>query len=236
MALIFGKNEKVLMIGDSITDCGRARPVGEGAGLGQGYVVLVDALLGSHYPEHGLRIVNMGTSGNQVRHLGKRWQTDVLDLKPDWLSIMIGINDVWRRFDSPLRTEEHVSLGEFEERLESLVSGTKDRVKGIILMSPYFLEPNRADPMRKAMDDYGAAVKRIATQHGTRFVDTQAAFDAILAHTHPMNLAWDRIHPGATGHAVLARAFLDTVGFQWDASGPPADPISAANSTTGLKC
>ncbi len=228
MALIFGRGEKLLLIGDSITDCGRARPVGEGsgAGLGQGYALIIDALLGCCYPELGLRVVNMGTSGNQVRHLESRWQADVLDLQPDWLSIMIGINDVWRRFDSPLRTEEHVPLAEFGERLESLVSGMKGRVKGVILMTPYFLEPNLADPMRIAMDEYGAAVRRIACKHGTIFVDTQAAFDAILAHTHPMNLAWDRIHPGATGHAVLARAFLDAVGFQWGgmAGAPPMPP------------
>jgi lysophospholipase L1-like esterase len=75
----------------------------DGSGLGTGYVSLVDSLLRAAYPQGRIRMVNMGTSGNTVRDLAERWQTDVLDLEPDWLSIMIGINDVWRQFDSPLR-------------------------------------------------------------------------------------------------------------------------------------
>jgi len=101
---------KLLMIGDSITDVGRARPIGEGRNdeLGKGYVSFVDALLNSVYPQAAIRVINMGISGNTVRDLKARWQTDVLNLKPDWLSIMIGINDVWRQFDSPKQTEHHV--------------------------------------------------------------------------------------------------------------------------------
>src|SRR5438046_2824066 len=100
--MLLGKNSKLVMIGDSITDCGRNRPVGEGysGALGNGYVSLVDALLGSVYFHHGIRVVNMGSSGETVRDLRRRWQSDVVDLKPNWVSIMIGINDVWRQFDA----------------------------------------------------------------------------------------------------------------------------------------
>ena len=63
--------------------------------------MMVDALLGAVYPERMIRVINMGVSGNTTRDLKARWQTDVLDLKPDWLSIMIGANDVWRQYDSP---------------------------------------------------------------------------------------------------------------------------------------
>ena len=83
---------------------GRARPIGEGRAddaLGRGYVMMVDALLGAVYPERMIRVINMGVSGNTTRDLKARWQRDVLDLKPDWLSIMIGANDVWRQYDSP---------------------------------------------------------------------------------------------------------------------------------------
>ena len=95
------------MIGDSVTDCERLRPIGEGLfdALGRGYVSMVDGLLMARYPAHRIRVVNMGVSGNTVRDLQKRWQTDVMDLKPDWLSVCIGINDVWRQFDTPLQTE-----------------------------------------------------------------------------------------------------------------------------------
>ena len=113
------KGSKLVMIGDSITDAGRARPVGEGLfdPLGRGYVCMVNALLGAVYPERGLRVVNMGCSGNTVRDLKARWQTDVFDLKPDWVSIMIGINDVWRQYDLPLQPESHVPLKEYEEKI-----------------------------------------------------------------------------------------------------------------------
>jgi lysophospholipase L1-like esterase len=219
MSLAIPLTSKLVMIGDSITDCGRARPVGEagidGSGLGTGYVSLVDSLLRAAYPQGRIRVVNMGTSGNTVRDLAERWQTDVLDLEPDWLSIMIGINDVWRQFDSPLRTEQQVGLEEYETTLRRLAESTRPTVQGLVMMTPYFIEPLRADPMRARMDEYGAVVRRIAAEVGAVLVDTQAAFDGLLAHTHPMTIAWDRVHPAPVGHMALARALLNAVGFEW---------------------
>ncbi len=211
------KHSKLVMIGDSITDAGRAQPIGEGLGgaLGSGYVSLVDALLGAVYPELGIRVVNMGTGGHTVRDLQKRWQTDVLDQKPDWLSVMIGINDVWRQFDSPLRTETHVLPDEYERTLDALLSQTRPAVQNIVLLTPFYIEPNRADPMRARMDEYGAIVRQLSEKHGTLLVDTQAAFDAVLTALYPATLAWDRVHPSLTGHTVLARAFLQAVEFAW---------------------
>jgi len=211
------KHSKLVMIGDSITDAGRAQPVGEGLGgaLGSGYVSLVDALLGAAYPELGIRVVNMGTGGHTVRDLQARWQPDVLNQKPDWLSIMIGINDVWRQFDSPLRTETHVLPNEYERTLDALLSQTRPAVQNIVLLTPFYIEPNHADAMRARMDEYGAIVRRLSEKHGTLFVDTQAAFDAVLMALYPATLAWDRVHPSLTGHMVLARAFLRTVEFAW---------------------
>lgn len=209
-------DSKLVMIGDSITDCGRGQPIGEGLfdALGQGYVSLVDGLLGASYPAQRVRVVNMGTSGNTVRDLVARWQTDVLDLKPDWLSIMIGINDVWRHFDTPLKIEEQVYLDEYTRTLDKLVTQTLPHLKGMVLMTPYFIEPNRSDPMRLMMDRYGNAVREVAEKYQIDFVDTQAAFDKVLEHLHPMTLAWDRVHPNRTGHMILALAFLQAVGFE----------------------
>jgi len=82
-------------------------------------------------------------------------------------------------------------------------------------MSPYFIEPNKADAMRAQMDRYGAAMKAQAEKSGVIFVDVQAAFDAMLAHYHPAAIAWDRVHPNQAGHMVIARAFLKAVGFAW---------------------
>ncbi len=211
------RNCKLVMIGDSITDGGRARPVGEGLfdALGHGYVAVADALLGAVYPELGIRVVNMGTSGNTVRDLAERWQADVLDLAPDWLSVMIGTNDVWRQFDSPRQTESHVLPDEYERTLDALLTRTLPLVPNIVLLTPFYLEPNRDDPMRRRMDEYGGIVRALATKHGTLFGDTQAAFDKLLTAYYPATIGWDRVHPSQTGQMVLARTFLEAVDFAW---------------------
>lgn len=220
-----GKGTRLVLIGDSITDCGRRQPVGEGPGaLGNGYVSQVEALLTSVYPDLGVRVFNLGTSGHTVRDLRARWQRDVLDLAPDWLSVMIGINDVWRHFDRPLAAEAHVSIGEYETTLRELLQQTRQAgvaAGGLVLMTPYYLEPHRGDRMRAEMDRYGTVVRRLAEERGAVFVDTQAAFDRVLAHLYPGVLAGDRVHPNLAGHMVLARAFLTAVGFDWGRT-PPA--------------
>lgn len=208
---------KLVMIGDSITDASRAQPVGEGLfeALGRGYVSYVDALLGAACPDRPVRVVNMGTSGNTVRDLEPRWQRDVLDQEPDWLSVMIGGNDVWRQFDLPRQPEIHVLPEEYEQTLDGLLARARPALKGLVLMTPYYLEPNRKDPMRAQMDRYGAIVRKLAKRHDAILVDTQAAFDEVLAHTYPAALGWDRVHPNHVGHMVLARAFLKAIGFRW---------------------
>ncbi len=214
--LIKPKN-RLVMIGDSVTDCERARPVGEGlfGAIGKGYVAQVDGLLGAAYPGHQIRVTNVGSSGNTVRDLLARWQSDVIDLKPQWVSVMIGINDVWRQFDLPRQPEIHVLPAEYEAGLDQLAARTRPLVEGLVLMTPFFIESLREDAMRRRMDEYGAIVKRIAARHGAILVDTQAAFDRVLAHQHSAAIAWDRVHPNHVGHSVLARAFLDGIGFDW---------------------
>ncbi len=209
---------KLLFIGDSVTDMERARPVGEGLfeALGRSYPTQVNALLAAHYPERRIRVVNMGTSGNTVRDLAARWETDVFAQQPDWLSIMIGINDVWRQFDSPFIAESHVLPDEYERTLAKLVADTLPRVKQLVLMTPYYIESNPADAMRARMDEYGAICRKIAGQHpGVILIDTQAAFNRVLEYYHSAYFAWDRVHPNTQGHAVLARAFLDGADFEW---------------------
>lgn len=212
--MIIESGSKLVMIGDSITDCGRARPIAEGRGsLGSGYVSLVNAHIEAFAPQTKIRIVNMGIGGNTVRDLKNRWQTDMIDLKPNWLSIMIGINDVWRQFDSPAQIEYHVELEEYSQTLDQLVAESQSKGIKVILMTPYFIEPNKAEPMRAMMDIYGAAVAKIAKDRKTVFVDVQAAFDKVLKDIHPMVLAWDRVHPGLNGHLIIAKAFLSAIGM-----------------------
>lgn len=208
---------KLVMIGDSITDAERARPVGEGLNqaLGKGYVSYVDALLGSTYPHYRIRVVNMGVSGDTVRHLQTRWERDVLNHHPEWISVMIGTNDVWRQFDLPLQTENHISPEEYEERLEDLIRQSFNVAKGMVLMSPFYIEPNQADPMRERMDEYGRIVRDLARKFGTLFVDTQAVFDSALQIYYPAALSWDRVHPNHIGHMLIARSFLWAIGYTW---------------------
>jgi lysophospholipase L1-like esterase len=130
--------------------------------------------------------------------------------------VLIGINDVWRQYDQPMITESHVYIEEYRQGLEQLVSSTLPSVKGMILMTPFYIEPNKDDAMRRTMDQYGQVVKEVAEKHGTLFVDMQAALEPALAHIYPATLAWDRVHPNLTGHMLLARAFLNAIGFSWD--------------------
>lgn len=208
---------KLLIIGDSITDCERGTPVGEAFqdGLGKGYVSMVNAFLTAAYPERKIRVMNTGLSGNTVLDLSARWERDVLALKPDWLSVMIGINDVWRQFDMPLQPQTHVPLDVYTQTLDTLLAQTRPQLKGLVLMSHYLIEPNRAEPMRAMMDKYGEAMRGLAQKHSAIFVDTQAAFDDVMKSIHPMTLAWDRVHPTQAGHAILARAFLKAINFAW---------------------
>jgi lysophospholipase L1-like esterase len=212
-----GKRQKLLFIGDSITDCGRTQPVAEGLfdPLGRGYVTQIEALLGAAAPELGIRVVNVGCSGNTVRSLKERWDRDVIALKPDWLSVSIGINDVWRQFDLPRVSEAHVDLDEYERTYDELLARTRPALNGLILVTPHVVEPNRKEPMRVRMDQYGAVVKRLARKYDAVFADTQAGFDRVLKHQHPMALAWDRIHPNQTGHMVIARTILNAIGYEW---------------------
>ena len=215
--LRLAQGSRWIVIGDSITDTGRARPVGESpGGLGTGYVLTLDALLGAWYPARRIRLFNVGTSGHTVRDLAARWQTDVIDLKPDWLSVMIGANDVWRQFDRVTQPEKSVLPAEYEQTYDALLARTVPLLKGgLILITPFFLEARTNDPMRARMDEYGAIVKKLAARHKAILVDSQAAFDAVLKDLPSAMINWDRVHLNHIGAAVLARAVLSALDFEW---------------------
>ncbi|MBT3389138.1 MAG: SGNH/GDSL hydrolase family protein [Chloroflexi bacterium] len=212
-------HSRLLFIGDSITDCGRRFPVGEGAfdqALGDGFVSLVDAALTAVYPDYAIHTINMGISGNTIRDLKARWQTDVLDLQPDWLVIKIGINDVWQHLSQTFWSGQNISLAEYAQTLDQLVLQTRSRLRGLIVMTPYFLDLDHQEPMRVMMDRFGAAAKEVAARHQALLADTQAAFDVALQSMDPMQLAMDHVHPNLVGHMILARAFLREIKFAWE--------------------
>ena len=148
--MIFKHMDRIVFAGDSVTDMESAQPVGEGLfeNVGKSYVRIVENMLAAFYPEVYLRVTNSGIGGNTSRDLLQRFDRDVVSLKPDWVSICIGINDVWRQFDSPAIPDEQVSPEEYRSNVEKMILSVKDNVKGIFLMTPYYMEPNGEDWMR----------------------------------------------------------------------------------------
>lgn len=215
--MIFEHLDRIVFAGDSVTDMESAQPVGEGLfdNVGRGYVRVVENLLAACYPEIYLRVTNSGVSGNTSRDLLARFQRDVVDLKPDWVSICIGINDVWRQFDSPAILDEQVFPDEYEENVEQMILMVKDQVKGIFLLSPYYMEPNRQDKMRARMDEYVEIIRRLAGKYKCRFVDFQKMYEEYCQIRHSSYVAWDRVHPNQIGATLMARAFLDQCEFDF---------------------
>lgn len=204
--MIFETGNRIVFIGDSITDAGR---LDSAPPYGNGYVNLLRALLTASHPELRLSWVNRGVSGDTVRDLEQRWEGDAIGTKPDWLSVKIGINDVWNAFrDNPARA---VPIDEFEATLRRLLRRAVDATGcRLILAEPYLIEPDRADPQRVRSDRYGLVVRRLAEEFDAVNVRTQDAFDAVLESSDPSGWAPDRIHPELPGHAVIAQAFLRT--------------------------
>ena len=118
--MIFEHLDRIVFAGDSVTDMGSTNPVGEGLydNVGRGYPRIVENMLSAYYPERYIRVTNSGISGNTSRDLLARFDRDVVELHPDWVSICIGINDVWRQFDCPAITERHVLPDEYRKNVE----------------------------------------------------------------------------------------------------------------------
>lgn len=209
------QGSRIVFTGDSITDCGRARPYGDNVRdtLGNGYVALLDAMIAAIQPDLRLSIINTGVSGDTVRDLAYRWERDVLAHKPDWVSVMIGINDVWRQFDTDPALLRPVTDTEYRATLTKLLNEAKPRVAGIVVMTPFYLEADPHDPMRSARDRYAVIAEEVAHEQGALLVDTQQALERVLPYRGRNRLAPDGVHPTPAGHMTLALAWLRTVGL-----------------------
>lgn len=215
--MIFENNDRIVFAGDSVTDMESGQPVGEGLfdSLGKSYVRIIENMLVAWYPELNIRVTNSGISGNTSRDLLARYERDVTALKPDWVSICIGINDVWRQFDTPAIPEWAVLPDEYKENVEKMILSVKDSVKGVFLLTPYYMEPNREDMMRKRMDEYVEICRSLANKHGCILVDFQALYEHFLSIRHSACIAWDRVHPNQMGATLMAREFLSKCGFDY---------------------
>jgi len=216
--MIFQNLDRIVFAGDSVTDMGSANPVGEGLfdNVGRSYVRVIENMLSVWYPEVLTRVTNSGIGGNTSRDLLARFDRDVVNLNPDWVSICIGINDVWRQFDTPAITDGQVQPEEYRQNVETMIEKVKGKVKGIFILSPYIIEPLREDKMRARMDEYVEICRELAEKHGCVFVNFQKMYEDYCQHRHSAYIAWDRIHPNQVGATLMAKEFLKYCDFEYN--------------------
>ena len=210
MTLIFKPKETIAFVGDSITDCGCREP--ETAPLGNGYVRLIHDLLQAGYPELQLKVLNQGVSGDRVTSLKKRWKSDVLDVKPDWLFIFIGINDVWRYFEGD--SEEAVPVKEFANIYRQLVNGARSNTQAHLrLVSPFLAEKDPQDSFRTRLGQYQEAIDALAEGFNLPVIHLQPAFDWAMLTRPSAYWTADRVHPTREGHMLIALTLLRACGY-----------------------
>jgi lysophospholipase L1-like esterase len=188
---ILDPRRTVVFAGDSVTDCGRRT---DPEALGDGYVRDLWNDLGLQRP----RIVNVGISGNRAVDLRERWATDVLAHDPDLVSVLIGINDTWRRYDE----DDPTSTEEFEAAYRAILEPVQAK---LVLVEPFLLAVKEEQhEWRKDLDPKIEVVRRLAREFDALLVPADVEFtrqaDAVGATT----LADDGVHPTAAGHQLLA--------------------------------
>mgnify|MGYP005772207665 CR=1 FL=1 len=197
----------VLFQGDSVTDCGRDRENAED--LGFGYAVMAASEFSARNPRRNVKFINRGISGNRVRDLRSRWQEDCIDLKPDLVSIMIGINDTWRRFDADSITTPE----EYERDYRYILNEIRTKLPKtkIVLMDPFFLPIGDKEGWREDLDPRIAIVRSLAKEFGAVYIPLDGLFAAQYIISEPEKYSQDGVHPNWTGHAFIADKFLEYV-------------------------
>ncbi|MGQ9619893.1 MAG: SGNH/GDSL hydrolase family protein [Bacteroidales bacterium] len=205
------KDNIILFQGDSITDAGRNRQ-NEGfnnpPSLGSGYAFLAAAVLLENYASLNLRIYNRGISGNKVFQLAERWDKDCINLKPDVLSIFIGVNDIWHT----LSGNYNGTLEKYRNDYIALLERTKTALPSVklIICEPF------AVPGVKAVDDkwypefyeYQKVAREVAEKFGAVFVPFQKVFDEALKLAPGVYWTPDGVHPSVAGAQLMAKAWL----------------------------
>ncbi|WP_077624091.1 SGNH/GDSL hydrolase family protein [Sediminibacillus massiliensis] len=197
-------NKRIVFIGDSITDSGRRE---DQEGIGNGYVRLIrDYFLTEEDAEH-LEVVNKGVSGDKVTELAVRWEEDVISQSPDYVSVSIGINDVWRQLDHP--EMEPVLPERFEQIYVALLEQLKKETKALpILMEPTIIEENTDSAGNQKLKPYVEIVQRLAEKYDGILVPTHAAFISFLEHQKTSALTTDGVHMNSVGDMLMAKTWL----------------------------
>lgn len=199
---VFAPGTRILFQGDSITDGNRGRSADPNHILGHGYAFILAAKFGAAFPERKLDFMNRGVSGNTVLDLAKRWQKDTLDLKPDVLSVLIGVND----------SGKGVPPAEFEKVYDQLLTDAKTANPKIrlVLCEPFTLPVGRIatnETRKSAVDALQPIVAKLAQKHGAVFVPLQRALDEACKRAPADHWIWDGVHPTYSGHQIVADAW-----------------------------
>lgn len=190
----FGPESRILFQGDSITDGNRGRSPDPNHILGHGYAFIIAARHGAAFPERKLDFANRGVSGNTVLDLEKRWAKDTLALKPDLLSVMIGVND----------NGKGVSLEAYEAAYDRILTEARaqnPKLK-LVLMEPFVRHPGK--PVPEGIVARQAIVAKLAQKHDAALVRLQKLFDDAAAKTADDYWVWDSVHPTYRGHQLMA--------------------------------
>lgn len=204
----------ILFQGDSITDAGRDRnknAPNDPRSLGRGYPMLVAGGLLADHPDTGYRVFNKGISGNKVPDLDKRWQTDCLDIKPDVLSILIGVNDIWHK----LNGRYEGTVADYEKGFHDLLIKTQAELPKtkIVICEPFVLKCGAVgDNWFPEFDQRREVANQLASDLGFLVVPFQKMFDKATQNTPPKYWAGDGVHPTLAGHALMAKKWREVVG------------------------
>ncbi|MBB3108782.1 lysophospholipase L1-like esterase [Paenibacillus phyllosphaerae] len=210
---MFPHHATVLFQGDSITDGNRGRDGDPNHDMGHGYAFAIASLVGDQYPERRIQFLNRGNSGDRVVDLYARWREDALNLQPDVISILVGVNDLHREFANgsgvPADRYERVYRMLIEESKAALPDVT------IVLCEPFILPVGQVsanwDAWHSGIRERQQLVQQLAEQTGSIFVRLQASFDAAAELAPPEYWLWDGFHPTPAGHGLLAREWMKQV-------------------------
>ncbi|MEG2381165.1 MAG: SGNH/GDSL hydrolase family protein [Oscillospiraceae bacterium] len=201
----------ILFQGDSVTDCDRSRE--DLNDLGLGYPKFVAGFFNARYPGEDVNFLNRGISGNRVRDLKARWANDCIALKPDIVSILIGINDTWRRYDE---ANDPTTAAEYESDYRYILNEIKTKLPNteIVMMEPFVLQspPDRLI-WREDLDPKIHVVRKLAAEFGATFIALDGIFAEASIASYPAKWSADGVHPSPNGHALIAENWLNAMNF-----------------------
>ncbi len=179
---------KIVFQGDSLTDCNRRYE--DPLDLGDGYVAAASKNIASHYPNQTFIFLNRGVSGDRTWELLQRWQKDTIDLQPDILTLMIGVNDTWRRYDS----NDPTSPQDYEYNLRRLLDDVKSHTQSKILMIEPFLAHEDTDLWREDFTWKLSAFRRVSRQYANAYLPMDGIMAMMCVEKSPQTWSEDGIH------------------------------------------